>query len=97
MQFHNLVKKIRNSTILKEKLKRICEIEGIKYLVPVIGIKIRWNSIFDSIDCGLKLRKALDIVAHGNKKLNKFELNKSEWNTLQELHSVLKVSLKNFV
>ena len=41
--------------------------------------------------------QALDATASSDKDLRIFELNENEWDTIEEIMSVLKVSNKNFL
>lgn len=81
---------------MREKLKKACLLEGIPYLTPIIGMKIRWNSTWDSIDCALKIKKGIELVSQSNKKIKKFGLSQKDWEILKELHSILKVKKKIF-
>lgn len=94
MQLQTLIKKIRKSTILRAKLKKVCELENVKFLVPKIGIEIRWNSTYDAIERALKLKKVLKIVSL-EKPVLKYKLEEEEWVILEELYSILKVNKNN--
>lgn len=44
-----LVRKIRLSPKLRRLMKKVCDEKKIKYLVPIIDVKTRWNSTYDML------------------------------------------------
>lgn len=90
-QFQQLIKKIRKSNILREKLEKALILENIEPLQPIIGIKVRWNSTFDSIERGLKIKVGLNAIASSTPKLRNYQLDEDEWKQLADLHKLLQV------
>ena len=57
-------------------------------------VSTQWNSTYDMLAYALKHRKAVDSITQGRELgLRKFELADHEWETVEQLHDVLKVSL----
>lgn len=56
-------------------------------------IATQWNSLFDLLEYALKHRKAIDLVTQRRELgMRDFELSDNEWELVEQLHSVLKVS-----
>ena len=53
-----------------------------------------WNSLFDLLEYTLKHRKAIDLVTQQHELgMRDFELSDNEWEFVEQLHGVLKVSM----
>lgn len=74
---------------MRQKLKKCCEIYKIKYLVPKIDVKTRWNSTFEMIDRGAYLKVPLRTLCNDEKTLNPLQITDDEWKMLQDINKIL--------
>lgn len=89
-KLRKLIKKLRKSPQMREKLKKICELYEQKYLVPVIDVGTRWDSTFDMIERALYLKAPIDVMCSKEKKLKNLSITSGEWSELNTLRSLLK-------
>lgn len=85
---------------LQKKLVYYC---GLKNIVPALKmikrVPTRWNTMYNVVDRALALRKALDAITklpeyrtgRPTQRLNRFFLEKEEWDILAALLPILKV------
>ena len=86
-----LVRKIRVSPKLRRLLKKVCDEKEIKYLVPIIDVKTRWNSTYDMLVRAINYR---DIIAdtlyrHRDNDLIALALDDEDWKCVEQLIKVL--------
>jgi len=56
-------------------------------------VATRWNSSFEMLEFSLKYQPAIEAVTSDRKlELRKYELGEEEWDSVQELGKMLKVS-----
>lgn len=84
-----LIKKIRKSTQMRQKLQYLCQVYKIKYLVPIIDVATRWNSTYQMIERAAYLKTPLHALCLSNKALNKFLTTDEEWTELNSLKKLL--------
>lgn len=89
-KLRKLVRKIRKSVQLRQKLKKICESYDMTYLVPIIDVTTRWNSTFHMILRAKKLRIPLRHLCQNEKCLNSLWLASIEWQELEKIEGLLK-------
>lgn len=80
-KLRKLIKKIRKSCQMREKLWKLCQVYGIKHLVPIIDVKTRWDSSFEMIERAAYLKTPLRALC-SNEKM-------SEWSVLGSLQVLL--------
>ena len=57
-------------------------------------VATQWNSTYDMLNFTLEFQDAPDAITSDNEmKLQKYEMDKEEWEIAQQLRNVLKVSL----
>lgn len=88
-KLRKIVRKIRKSVQLRQKLKKICESYDMKYLVPVIDIITRWNSTFYMILRAKQLRTPLRVLCLNEKSLKNLWLATAEWQELDKIENLL--------
>lgn len=89
VKLRNLIKKVRKSVQMRQKLKKCCEIFNIKYLVPIIDVKTRWNSTNEMMKRGQYLRDPLRSLSSHEPKLKSFQITDSQWDHLGKIQEVL--------
>lgn len=89
VKMRNLVKKIRKSTQLRQKLNKICIMYKVKYLVPIVDVKTRWNSSHYMIKRSEYLKIPLQHLCINEKSLNHLRITTSDWCELEKLKAVL--------
>ena len=94
-QLHKLAFKIFHSTtiVLPAWREICCDLELEPCLIPH-DVSTRWNSCYDMVDVGIDYWEAVDgITQHRDLGLRTFKLSNHEWEVLEELRNVLKVSI----
>lgn len=74
VKLRTLVRKIRKSVQLRQKLKKLCDVYQMKYLVPKIDVNTRWNSTFYMIQRGQYLAVPLKNLCSIEKTLKPFTI-----------------------
>lgn len=87
LKLRKLIKKIRKSVQMRQKLRKCCEIYKMKYKVPKIDVKTRWNSTNEMIDRGDYLKAPLRALCNNEKTLAALQVN--EWKILKKINKVL--------
>ncbi len=90
VKLRGLIKKIRKSVKLRQKLKKLCTIYGIKYLVPIIDVLTRWNSSYYMIQRAEYLAVPLRNLFLNEKALKSGAISDSYWIVLADIQSILK-------
>lgn len=87
-----LCRKIRNSPKIRRQMKKICDEKNVKYLVPIIDVKTRWNSTYDMLLRAFEQRHIMSDCIYGIKDNNliKILLQNSDWDCIVQLIDVLK-------
>ncbi|CAJ0844524.1 4824_t:CDS:2, partial [Entrophospora sp. SA101] len=65
-----VMSKIKNSVLLCDSLKRLCEFQNLEYLKPELDIKTRWNSTYYMIKKFQKLEPSLRMLAANERVIN---------------------------
>lgn len=89
VKIRTLVKKVRRSTKLRQKLKKLCTIYNVKYLVPIIDVKTRWNSTDHMIERAEHLLIPLKHLCLNDESLGHLRITSNEWSELREIKTVL--------
>lgn len=88
-KLRKLIKKIRKSVQLRQKLKKICEAYGMKYLVPIIDIITRWNSSYYMICRAEQLTVPLRNLCANEKTLTSLQISDRECHHLIKIKNLL--------
>ena len=83
--------RIRRSNLLRSKLKEYCINLKMDTVRPVIDCKTRWNSTYDMMENGLRLKVVLIQVISNDAKFRKFELALDEWDIISNCKDFLMV------
>lgn len=89
VKLRDLIKKIRKSPQMREKLKKICQLYEIKCLVPIIDVATRWDSTFDMIERAIFLKVPISVMCSKEKKLKNLTITEGEWSELNSLRTML--------
>lgn len=88
-KLRKLVKKIRKSPQMRQKVENHCKFYKMEYRVPVIDVATRWNSTFQMLERADYLKTPLRALCLSEKKLNKFLMTDREWNDLNCIKTLL--------
>jgi hypothetical protein len=75
---HQLMTKIKNSTLLCDELRIMCDAKKIKYLKPILDVDIRWNSTYYMLKRFEQLQPALILLAATNNTINDIRPNEND-------------------
>jgi len=85
---------IHSTTIALPAWRRICQAHGLKDKLIPQDVVTRWNSTHDMMVFALKYRKPIDsITVDKSLKLRRYELDNEGWGIIEQLVSVLQVSI----
>lgn len=84
-----LVKKVKNSTQKRQKLRKFCEFYKVKYRVPILDVPTRWNSTFNMIQRALDLKTPLRSLCTNDNTLKKYLITEPEWINIEKLKELL--------
>ena len=86
-----LCRKIRDSPKLRRLLEKVCKEKGVKYLVPKIDIKTRWNSTYDMLVRAVEIKDVMSdtFYQHKDKDLINLVLTDADWKCVSQLIEVL--------
>jgi hypothetical protein len=86
---------IRRSALYQERLKELCVNCNVRYFKPIIDIKTRWNSTYDMIEAAIELKQPFNLLSV-YPELSNTLIAANEWDTMEELLYLLRVSLENY-
>lgn len=89
LKLRTLVRKIRKSVQMRQKLNKLCKIYSVKYLVPILDVKTRWNSTYDMILRAEHLRTPLRVLCSGEKTLASLHITDQQWFDMLEIKHLL--------
>jgi len=89
VKMRTLIKKIRKSTKLRQKLNKLCIMYEVKYLVPIIDVKTRWNSTYNMIIRSKHLQTPLKHLCVVEKKLVDLQITSRDWYELEKIQKLL--------
>lgn len=89
VKLRTLVRKIRKSVQLRQKLKKLCDLYQMKYLVPKIDVKTRWNSTFYMIQRVEYLAVPLAHLCSIEKTLKPLRIRDSDWEMFTNIQTIL--------
>lgn len=89
VKLRTLVLKIRNSLQLRQKLKKLCELYRVRYLVPILDCKTRWSSTYDMILRAEHLKTPLRALCSSEGLLSPYQLTELQWLSLLEIKHIL--------
>lgn len=82
------IKKIRKSPQMRQAFKETCKSFGIKYKVPIIDVKTRWNSSYHMIERAIELREPFDDFC--TQLLPSHSIDSNDWDDLGIVNGLLK-------
>lgn len=88
-KLRKLIKKIRRSPKMRQAFRETCISIGIKFKVPIIDVKTRWNSSYRMIERAFELKEPLNELCTKIKSLSSFLISTSEWNELNIIMELL--------
>lgn len=89
VKLRTLVRKIRKSTQMRQKLKKLCFLCLMDYLTPILDVATRWNSTYAMIQRAAKLKTPLRALCSSEKALQPFLFIETEYDELHTLESLL--------
>ena len=83
--------KVRKSPNGKGELKAACNKVKIKFVLPKLACKTRWNSRHANLDSIIKLKKAINylVVEDSNEDWGEFWFSSSNWKKMESVAEVL--------
>lgn len=84
-----LVRKIRKSVLMRQKLNKLCTVYSLQYLVPILDVITRWNSTYEMILRAEHLRAPLMALCTNEKSLKSLIITERDWLDLLEVKHLL--------
>lgn len=88
-KLRKLVKKIRKSVKLRQKLKKCCVIYDVPYHVPIIDVRTRWNSTYHMMLRAKELKVPLRVLCVHETSLQSLQITDEEWMYLAVVETLL--------
>ena len=94
-KLRQILAKIRSSNLLWESLQEDAQRKRLNWLVPILDVRVRWNSTHKMIQRALHLRPALErlLAIDNSQKFSKaripLTLSHSDWKTLERFEKIL--------
>jgi hypothetical protein len=76
---HELMAKIKNSTLLSNELRVMCAAKQMTYLKPILDVDTRWNSTYYMLKRLEQLKPALILLAATNNTIGDLYPNENDW------------------
>lgn len=90
VRLRKIVVKIRKSVKLRQKLAKCCAVYGVKYQVPIIDVKNRWNSTYLMIRRAKDLKIPLRALYLHEKSFTSLQLSDEDWLYLDLVEELLR-------
>lgn len=74
---------------MREALKKTCESMGVKYKVPIIDVKTRWNSSYHMLERASELKEPLAKLYTQFKSFSSFMITPREWSDIDIIKKLL--------
>ena len=71
--------KIKNLTQICDELRLLCDVKKIKYLKPLLDVKIRWNSTYYMLKHLEQLELTLVLFLADHRSINNLYPNDDNW------------------
>jgi hypothetical protein len=62
----SLMSYVKSSQPVRDSLKALCKVKGIKYLAPELDVSTRWNSTYYMLEKWKRMEPALNLLAADN-------------------------------
>lgn len=89
VKLRTFFRKIRKLVQLRQKRKKICDMYQMKYLVPKIDVKTRWNATFYMIQRAQYLAVPLKHLCSVEKSLQPFAVHEADWEAFDSIQAIL--------
>ena len=87
---HELMNKIKNSTLLYNQLCGFCKMKEIEEYKPVLDVKTCWNSTYDMLIHLKQLKPALALLATDNVNIGHLYPSDNDWIVIKVSSNFLK-------
>jgi hypothetical protein len=81
---------LKNSSKKLQSYQNTCKAINQEFIKLKRDTYIRWNSTYDMIDRGLKMKKVIQIVCLNDDELNSYYISDDQWRELEIIHKFLR-------
>jgi hypothetical protein len=83
VKVRQLMIKIKNSVVISDELRKLCQCAKINYLKPELDVKTRWNSTFNMLKKMERIWNGVRMLAVRNQEVRMLMPTEADWRIIE--------------